>query len=50
MEADSAHARVSVLDEAGRVDEIARMLGGVELTSRTLEHAREMYQAAQAAK
>ena len=30
------------LDEAGRVQEIARMLGGVELTEITQQHAREL--------
>lgn len=30
------------IEGQGRVEEIARMLGGVEITSRTLAHAREM--------
>ena len=30
------------LDNAGRVEEIARMLGGVKLTDATFEHAKEM--------
>ncbi len=30
------------LDEAGRVEEIARMLGGLHLTRATIDHAREM--------
>ncbi|MDR2452394.1 MAG: DNA repair protein RecN [Candidatus Accumulibacter sp.] len=33
---------VAALDEAGRVEEIARMLGGVEITAITRQHAREM--------
>jgi DNA repair protein RecN (Recombination protein N) len=33
---------VVVLDEEQRVREIARMLGGIELTQKTLDHAREM--------
>lgn len=33
---------ISPLNEAGRVEEMARMLGGVEVTRATLEHAREM--------
>jgi DNA repair protein RecN (Recombination protein N) len=33
---------VNLLDEESRVAEIARMLGGVTVTGRTLEHAREM--------
>ncbi len=35
-------SRVRRLDEAARVEEIARMLGGVELTETTRQHAREM--------
>ena len=37
-----ARSRVIALDEAARVEEIARMLGGVEITEITREHAREM--------
>ena len=33
---------VSMLAEEERVQEIARMLGGIELTRKTLDHAREM--------
>ncbi|MCZ7593084.1 MAG: hypothetical protein M5U15_13540 [Kiritimatiellae bacterium] len=33
---------VEPLDEKSRVDEIARMLGGKDLTKVTLQHAREM--------
>lgn len=35
-------SRVTSLDEAGRVEEIARMLGGVEITATTRQHAREL--------
>jgi DNA repair protein RecN (Recombination protein N) len=35
-------SRVTPLDAAARVDEIARMLGGVRITDTTREHAREM--------
>lgn len=35
-------SRVVALDDAGRVEEIARMLGGVEITAITRQHAREM--------
>ncbi|MBW6485420.1 MAG: DNA repair protein RecN [Syntrophobacterales bacterium] len=35
-------ASVSILSDDERVEEIARMLGGVELTKKTREHAREM--------
>ena len=36
--------RITQLDESGRIEEIARMLGGVEITPATLSHAREMMQ------
>ena len=32
------------LDDGARVQELARMLGGVELTQATLDHAREMFE------
>jgi len=35
-------SRVTLLDEQARVDEIARMLGGVEITDTTRQHAAEM--------
>lgn len=35
-------SRVTALDAEGRIDEIARMLGGVKITETTREHAREM--------
>ncbi|THF66883.1 DNA repair protein RecN [Pseudothauera nasutitermitis] len=35
-------SRVAVLDEGGRVEEIARMLGGVRITDTTRQHAAEM--------
>jgi DNA repair protein RecN (Recombination protein N) len=38
--------RIEVLDEAARVEELARMLGGTTITDRTREHAREMLGAA----
>jgi DNA repair protein RecN (Recombination protein N) len=34
------------LDDDARVEELARMLGGTEITARTREHAREMLEAA----
>ncbi len=41
--ADGAfQSRVQGLDDAARVEEIARMLGGVEITARTRAHAAEM--------
>lgn len=40
---------VSLLDDNGRVEEIARMLGGVDLTEESLAHARRMVTSAQGA-
>jgi DNA repair protein RecN (Recombination protein N) len=40
---------VSQLDESGRIEEIARMLGGVDLTEESLAHARKMVTSAQTA-
>ncbi|MEQ6918032.1 DNA repair protein RecN [Halomonas aquatica] len=45
----STLTRMALLDEAGRVGELARMLGGVNLSDRTLAHAREMLDASQRA-
>ncbi len=36
------YSRIEALDDRGRVEEIARMLGGVELTDLTRQHAAEM--------
>ena len=41
-EKDQIRSRVSVLNADDRVEEIARMLGGVEITPITRQHAREM--------
>lgn len=38
----STLSAIQPLDEASRVQEIARMLGGVEITEITLQHAREL--------
>jgi DNA repair protein RecN (Recombination protein N) len=47
LAADGAtFARVAALDPEHRVEEVARMLGGLEITGRTLEHAREMLERA----
>jgi DNA repair protein RecN (Recombination protein N) len=35
-------SRIVPLDRRGRIEEIARMLGGVEITATTRRHAREM--------
>jgi DNA repair protein RecN (Recombination protein N) len=40
---------VTVIREQDRVDEIARMLGGLEITEQTLSHAREMIERGQQA-
>lgn len=44
----ATRAQVTVLDDSARVEEIARMLGGVELTDKTRLHAQEMIERAQA--
>lgn len=46
---DTTRTRIRALDDAERMDEIARMLGGVKITRQTREHAREMLGQAQAA-
>ena len=38
----ATHSTIDVLDATQRIDEIARMLGGVTITSATREHAQEM--------
>ncbi|MBS1169163.1 MAG: recN [Burkholderiaceae bacterium] len=35
-------SRIGLLDKAARIEEIARMLGGVEITATTRQHAKEM--------
>ena len=44
---DSTFIRVEKLDDEQRVEEIARMLGGVNLTQKTRSHAQEMLEQAQ---
>jgi DNA repair protein RecN (Recombination protein N) len=44
---DSTHTRIDKLDPAGRRDELARMLGGVEITRETRAHAKQMLERAQ---
>ncbi|EEF80935.1 DNA repair protein RecN [Methylophaga thiooxydans] len=44
---DSTHIEVDKLDKVQRVEEIARMLGGVNLTQKTRSHAEEMLDQAQ---
>ena len=35
-------SQINLLDENGRVNELARMLGGVKITDTTIEHAKEL--------
>jgi DNA repair protein RecN (Recombination protein N) len=35
-------SRIDVLDNKARVEEVARMLGGLEITATTRKHAREL--------
>ena len=49
-EEDTTQTQMVLLDSAGRVRELARMLGGVKLSDRTLAHAREMLDASQRAR
>lgn len=42
------HAHVNFLDHAGRVKEVARMLGGIKITQTSLDHAHAMLKEAQA--
>ncbi|NOZ54481.1 MAG: DNA repair protein RecN [Gammaproteobacteria bacterium] len=39
---NTTKAHVNILNESQRADEIARMLGGIEITEQTLSHAKEM--------
>jgi len=39
---NDCHSRVQALAPKGRVQEVARMLGGIEITQRSLDHAEEM--------
>jgi DNA repair protein RecN (Recombination protein N) len=45
---DETHTAVAALEDGERVEEIARMLGGVDLTEQALAHARQMIGSAQA--
>ncbi len=42
VEANSAESLMVALDHSARVDELARMLGGAQVTDQTLSHAAEM--------
>ncbi|HQT26883.1 MAG TPA: DNA repair protein RecN, partial [Burkholderiales bacterium] len=39
---EEGRSRILLLDETGRIEEVARMLGGVEITDTSRQHAREM--------
>jgi len=45
----TTETKIDPLDEKARVDEIARMLGGIDITQKTRHHANEMIQSAQKA-
>ena len=40
-------SKVVTLDKNARIDELARILGGVKITKQTIEHAKELFQNAQ---
>lgn len=42
VEKEMTYATIDRLDGEGRVTEIARMLGGIDISEKTLDHAREM--------
>ena len=44
---NGTRSQVEALDHTARIDELARMLGGVEITEATLAHARQMLDHAQ---
>ena len=41
---ETTHAHITTLDSQQRVEEVARMLGGVEMTPQSLAHAQDMLQ------
>lgn len=41
-ERKSQHTSLTLLDEQGKIDEIARMIGGISISDQSLAHAREM--------
>ena len=45
---DTTVTEIKHLDTQQRIDEVARMLGGIEITDQTLSHAKEMIERAQA--
>jgi len=47
-ERDATFSKIETLDDQGRISEVARMLGGVDMTEHTIAHAREMFSKGQA--
>ncbi|PHQ16014.1 DNA repair protein RecN [Marinobacter profundi] len=47
-EQDATFSRIESLDDQRRISEVARMLGGVDMTEQTIAHAREMFSKGQA--
>ncbi len=45
---DATYSRIESLGDQERIQEVARMLGGVDLTEQTIAHAREMFTKGQA--
>lgn len=43
---DQTFTQIAALEEQARINEIARMLGGIDITDRSLAHAREMLELA----
>lgn len=39
---DATHTAVSKLNKTERIEEVARMLGGIDLTKESLAHAKKM--------
>jgi len=44
---NSTSSQIQQLDKTQRIDEIARMLGGIDITEQTLSHAKEMIESAE---
>ncbi len=44
---DGTRSQIEILDETSRIEELARMLGGMKITDTTLAHARQMLEHAQ---
>lgn len=45
---DATFSKIESLDDQGRISEVARMLGGVDMTEHTIAHATEMFSKGQA--